>query len=118
MFTAGFAVFPVGLDALQQANYGRLITLSYLLPATNTYLIGMGIVAGGLGELIFDHRRSGLNTATYIATLILSGLFLIVGGFLYASNKSEAAPGILFPLAYLGGSIIVSGLSVTVAGRS
>ena len=118
VFTAGFAVFPTVLDLLGEANFERPITLSYLFPASNTYLIGMGIIAGGMGDLLFDHRRVGLNNPFYISMLLLSFLMLTVGGFLYAENKPYPAANLLFPLVYLFGAAAISGVSIVAAARS
>ncbi len=120
IFTAGLAVFPAGIDAVLQLNFHRIITLQYLFPAPTTYLVGVGVVAGGLGELLFARRRRDreLRGAAEIVCMTLTMFLLVIGGVLYSANKLVPATEFTLPIVYLVSAVVASGLSVYVAWRS
>ena len=121
VFTVGFGMVPAGADAALRYVAQEPLTLDYLLPIPNCYLIGVGIAAGGLSELVFDYKRNrvGLSRPGEITSLLITFLLMFIGGLLYAGSKATGSlTDYTAPLSYLGLSVLTAAASVYITGRS
>ncbi len=119
-FTVFFTVVPVGFDVLVLMFERASISLQVLFSDPSTYLIGFGITASGLGDAIFGKRQAGRAPLSYIISLVLSVLVLVVGAAMYALAKAvtEANPVPFWvPVCYGLASVVVSFVTVWVSER-
>src|SRR4051794_26105377 len=89
-FSLTFALLPVSFDIIIRSAQHKAISPSDLFAGGAGFLIGFGISASGLGELLFDKKQQGYLALSTIAAIVFSAFILIVGALYYALSK---APG-------------------------
>lgn len=87
-FTVLFTVMPLGFDLLVLVFERQSTSWQVIFSDPSTYLIGFGIAASGLGEAIFDKRRTGQASLSYIISIMLSVLTIVIGAAMYALAKA------------------------------
>jgi len=87
-FTVLFTVMPLGFDLLVLIFERQSISWQAIFSDPSTYLIGFGIAASGLGEAVFNKRRTGQASLGYIISIILSVLTMVMGAAMYALAKA------------------------------
>jgi hypothetical protein len=86
-FSLMFAALPIGFDVAVRTSQDQPLTLEALLGAGTGILIGFGILASGLGELVFDKQMTGSTPPSFILGIVASAVLICRGCTLLRDDR-------------------------------